>query len=200
MKLLVLYSDEGYNPCSLRREPFLPNLTVKETYKTLIRPLVKQPTAQKSTESVLQRNDIDWATVYLLPQKTTIESRMHIFQYKILNNILYLNNRLYKFGYVQSLLCSLCNSETETMIHLFCHCSKTLQLWSSLSNWYKEFLALLTLEPSTAILGFWNINDKKANSLTIFLYYLNISFMQIEIYSMQQTSTHLSYSSAQYKK
>ena len=85
-KLLVLYSDEGYNPCSLRREPFLPNLTVKETYKTLIRPLVKQPTAQKSIESVLQRNDIDWATVYLLPQKTS-ESRMRIFQYKILSII-----------------------------------------------------------------------------------------------------------------
>ena len=161
MKLLVLYSDEGYNPCSLRREPFLPNLTVKETYKTLIRPLVKQPIAQKSIESVLQRNDIDWATVYLLPQKTTIESRMRIFQYKILNNILYLNNRLYKFGYVESPLCSLCNSETETMIHLFCRCSKTLQLWSSLSNWCKECLTLPTLEPSTAILGFWNINDKE---------------------------------------
>ena len=59
MKLLGLYSNEGYNPCSLRREPFLTNLTVKETYKTLIRPLLKQPTAQKSIESVLQRNDID---------------------------------------------------------------------------------------------------------------------------------------------
>ena len=57
----------------------------------------------------------DWATVYLLPQKTTIESRMRIFQYKILNNILYLNNRLHKFGYVESPLCSFCNSETETM-------------------------------------------------------------------------------------
>ena len=80
MKLLVLYSDEGYNPCSLRREPFLPNLTVKETYKTLIRPLVKQPTAQKSIENVLQRND--WATVYLLPQKTTIESKCAFFSRK----------------------------------------------------------------------------------------------------------------------
>ena len=69
MRLFVLYSAEGYNLCSLRREPFLLNLTVKETYKTLIRPLVKQPTAQKSIESVLQTNDIDWATVYLLPQK-----------------------------------------------------------------------------------------------------------------------------------
>ena len=79
-KEMKLYTDEGYNPCSLRREPFLPNLTVKETYKTPIRPLVKQPAAQKSIESVLQRNDIDWATAYLLPQKRTIESRMRIFQ------------------------------------------------------------------------------------------------------------------------
>ena len=82
MKLLVLYSDEGYNLFSLRREPFLPNLTFKETYKTLSRFLVKQPTAQKSIESVPQRNDIDWATVYLLPQKTTIDSRIRIFSTK----------------------------------------------------------------------------------------------------------------------
>ena len=99
----VLYSAERYNLCSLRREPFLPNLTVKETYKTLIMNLVKQLTAQKSIESVLQRNDIDWATVYSIPQETTIESRMRIFHYKILNNVLYLNNRLHKFSYIESL-------------------------------------------------------------------------------------------------
>ena len=73
---------------------------------------MQQPTAQKSIKRALQWNDRDWATVYLLPQKTTIESRMRIFQYKILNNILYLNNRLHKFGYAES---SYCNSETETM-------------------------------------------------------------------------------------
>ena len=57
---------------------------------------MQQPTAQRSIERILQMNDIDWATVYLLPQKTTIESRMRIFQYKILDNILYLSNRVYK--------------------------------------------------------------------------------------------------------
>ena len=134
IKLFVLHSAEGYNPCSLRREPFPPNLTVKETYKTLIRPLVQQHTARKSIKHVLQRNDTEWATGYLLSQKTTIESRMHIFQKKILNNILYLNNKLHKFGYAESPLCSLCNSETETMTHLFRHCSKTIQFGGSLSN------------------------------------------------------------------
>ena len=82
--------------------------------------------------------------------------------YTIMNNILYLNNRLYKFGYIKSPQCSLCNSETETMIHLFCRCSKTLQLRRSLSNWCEECLTLPMLEPSTAILGFWNINDKES--------------------------------------
>ena len=176
IKLFALQSDEGYSPRSLRREPFLPNLTVKETYKTLIRPLVQQPTAQKSIERVLQTNDIDWATVYLLPQKATIESRMRIFQYKILNNILYLNNRLHKFGYAESSLCSLCNSETETMVHLFCHCSKTIQMWNLLSNWCKECLTLPTLEPSTAILGFCDIKDEKSklinHILILFKYFI----------------------------
>ena len=136
-KTFSLHSAESCSPCSLSREHFLPNLTVKGTYETLIRPLVQQPIAQRSIERILQMNDIGWATVYLLLQKTTIESRMRIFQYKILNNILYLNDRLYKLGYVESPKYSLCNSETETMTHLFCHCSKTDQMWNSLTSWCK---------------------------------------------------------------
>ena len=66
IKLFVLHSAEGYSPCNLRREPFLTNLTVNETYKTLVRLLVQHPTAQKSIKRVLQRNYIDWATVYYL--------------------------------------------------------------------------------------------------------------------------------------
>ena len=180
IKLFTLHSAESCSPCSLSREHFLLDLTVKGTYKTLIRPLVEHPTAQRSIERILQMNDIDWATVYLLPQKTTIESRMRIFQYKILNNILYLNNRLYKFGYVESPMSSLCNSETETMTHLFCHCSKTDQMWNSLTSWCKGCLTLPVLEPRTAILGFLIFGMKKASSLTISLYYLNFFSMQIE--------------------
>ena len=161
MNLFSLHLAESCSPCSPSRGHFLPDLTDKRTYKTLIRPLVQQPTAQRSIKRILQMKNIDWATVYLLPQKTTIESRMRIFQYKILNNILYLNNRLYKFGYVKSLMCSLCNSETETMTRLFRHCSKTDQMWNSLTSWCKGGLTLPVLEPSAAILGFFDIRDEK---------------------------------------
>ena len=162
INLFSPHSAESCSRCSLSREHFLLDLTVKGTYKTLVRPPVQQPTAQRYIECILQMNNVDWATVYLLPQKTTIESRMRIFQYKILNNILYFNNRLYKFGYVESPMCSLCNSETETMTHLFCHCSKTDQMWNSLTSWYKGCLTLPVLEPSTAILGFFDFRDEKS--------------------------------------
>ena len=177
IKLFSLHSAESCSPCSLSREHFVPDLTVKGTYKTLIRPVVQQPTAQRSIERILQMNDMDWATVYLLPQKTTIESRMRIFQYKILNNILYLNNWLYKFSYVESPMCSLCNSETETMTRLFCHCSKTDQMWNSLTSWCKGCLTLPVLEPSTAILGFFDIRDEKSklinHILILFKFFLH---------------------------
>ena len=89
---------------------------------------------------------------------------------------MYLNNRLYKFGYVESPMCSLCISETETMTHLFCHYSKTDQMWNSLTSWCKGCLKLPLLEPSTAILGFCDIRYEKSklinHILTLFKYFI----------------------------
>ena len=184
IKLFSLHSAERCSLCSLSREHFLPDLTVRGTYKILIRLLVQHPTAQRPIERILQINNIDWATVYLLPQKTIIESRMRIFQYRILNNILYLKSRLYKFGFVESTMCSLCNSETKTMTHLFCHCSKTDQMWNTLTSWCKRCLTLPVLEPSTAILGFCDIRDKKRklinHILILFKFFLHANRNQTE--------------------
>ena len=45
------------------------------------------------------------------------------FQYKILNNVLYLNKMLSRFGKVKSPLCSFFKSFEETPVHLFSNCS-----------------------------------------------------------------------------
>ena len=44
-----------------------------------------------------------------------IEPSSRSFQYKILNNVLFLNKRLYKFNVVTSPLCSLCTVENESI-------------------------------------------------------------------------------------
>ena len=57
------------------------------------------------------------------------------FQYKILNNTLYLNECLFKFNIVDSPLCSLCKQENESVIHLFAIRSEARSLLDQLSTW-----------------------------------------------------------------
>ena len=40
---------------------------------------------------------IKWKCIYLMPCRVTIDTNLRIFQYKILNNVLYLNEKLFKF-------------------------------------------------------------------------------------------------------
>ena len=146
---------------SVRRNTVWPNLSVKQVYRALVKPLINPPTAQKSLEQYLGKSEINWEEVYLTPLKITIESQLRVFQYKFLNNILYLNNRLFKMGYAESPLCSLCKRENETVSHLFCNCTFIQQLWKKLQAWERGYLVLPALEPSIVILGVWNTKKQK---------------------------------------
>ena len=101
-KIKCHFSDSQHiGTDSMRRNTVWPNLSVKQVYRALVKPLINPPTAQKSLEQYLGKSEINWEEVYLTPLKITIESQLRVFQYKILNNILYLNNRLFKMGYAE---------------------------------------------------------------------------------------------------
>ena len=139
----------------------IPNMKDKEVYAKLLRPLVQKPTSQKTIEKLLANDDINWQEVYMVPRKVSISSSIRIFQYKILNNILYLNRKISKFDQGISHLCSLFLKEPEDILHLFCQCDKTQLLWATLSNKVAGFLLLPKLEPELAILGKWNLNTNE---------------------------------------
>ena len=104
-------------------------------------------------ETLLQEPNIEWNLVYILPRKVTIDICTRIFQCKILNNILYLNNRLYKMTIAESPLCSLCGNDTETILHFFCHFSITQNLWTQMQNWLSNISDIPELTSKIAILG-----------------------------------------------
>ena len=97
---------------------------------------------------------------------TTTDSSLRSFQYKILSNTLYLNERLFKFNIVDSPLCSLCKQENESVIHLFAICSEARSLWDQLRTWTssKNIILPSNLVPQVAILGLW---DEKMQNLTL---------------------------------
>ena len=51
-----------------------------------------KPTSQSYFENVLGGHVFEWDKIYILPRIVTTDSRIRIFQYKILHNILYLNS------------------------------------------------------------------------------------------------------------
>ena len=104
-------------------------LTTKELYLISLQHETTTPTPQKYFESMFRGLTLQWKHVYTLPHITTIDSKLWCFQYKILHNTLYVNQKLFLFRKHDTSLFSFRNLEDETVIHLFAHCSKTKRLW-----------------------------------------------------------------------
>ena len=98
--------------------------------------------------------DFDWKSIYILPRMVTVDTKLRVFWYKILNNILFVNKMLFKLRKVESALCSFCKDEDETYIHLFHRCRKTSILWRQLQEFSSTTLDLLSISQKSAILGF----------------------------------------------
>ena len=75
---------------------------------------------------------LDWEKIYLLPFKTTLDTKLRECQYKILNRILYTNKTLFKFKKVDCPLLGFYEKELETIEHLFFHCTKVCMFWDDL--------------------------------------------------------------------
>ena len=146
-------------------------LSAKFVYKKLISNCSVHPTSQAHLLRKLNLQDVNWQTVYMLPRYCTIDSHTRIFQYKILNNILFLNNRLFKMNIVNSELCSFCEVEPETIIHLLCSCRKVKQLWSSVQQWCIKCFSLPDLSPKAAVLGFLENARTHINENLILLFF-----------------------------
>ena len=143
----------------------LQKLDCKEIYNLQILLSNVPPTSQKYFEKMFVTNDINWRDIYLLPRLATIDTTLRIFQYKILHNVLYLNEKLFIFKKTLSPLCSFCGLVDETPNHVFGECVTTKKLWSQLQNYFSYKFAIPDLTPQSAILGFPNI-DPNINLVT----------------------------------
>ena len=98
-------------------------------------------------ENLFQNKDMDWKHIYLFPRWVTVDTNLRIYQYKILNNVLYLNEKLFRFRKISWPLCSVCQSENETPITLFHRCIRTNLLRYKL----KKFLKIKTDLPVNTV-------------------------------------------------
>ena len=156
-------------------------LTCKALYAKLIKQTQTKPTSQPYWEQSIRNADdeyhpheitIDWKKIYLIPRRPTIESYTRSFQYKIINNALFLNKKLFNMRYVESPACSFCNQDDESLIHFFCECHVTRKLWKDLQKFFATSLRLPELNLKNALFGYVpvttsNSNKKQVTNLSI---------------------------------
>ena len=65
----------------------LSKLDSKELYKIQVLLKYTKPTSQHYFEKHFSQSNIDWKKIYILPRVVTVDNRIRVFQYKLLNKI-----------------------------------------------------------------------------------------------------------------
>ena len=67
--------------------------------------------------------------------ESTLDTKLREFQYRILNLIIFTNEKLHRFKMADSLLCAFCNAEEESLAHLLYFCKASTLFWKELLSW-----------------------------------------------------------------
>ena len=103
--------------------------------------------------------DFNWNLIYRIPRIATLDTKIRNIQYKLLNNVLYFNKKLFQFGIISQSKCSFCELYDETPHHIFYECTYAQNLWNRLRLHLSEKVALPVLNPQSAIFGFTDVSD-----------------------------------------
>ena len=96
----------------------------KHIYRSFLAKKQTTPTAKdrEKLSAKYHRLTIDWKRVYLLSFRTTLETKLREFQFKILNRIVFTNEKLFRFDMAESDKCAFCQTEVESIEHLLFSC------------------------------------------------------------------------------
>ena len=79
-----------------------------------------------------------WNSVFGKIAKTTTDTQLKWFQTRLLYRILPTQKYLYLLKIVDSPLCTFCNGEQETIIHLFWDCPFVQSFWVDILHWFMD--------------------------------------------------------------
>ena len=89
-----------------------------------------KPMGQSYAEKNFDDYDFSWKLIYRIPRIATLETKFLIFQYKFLDNVLYLNKKLFHFSIIPQSKCSFSELYDETLHHIFYECTYAQNLWN----------------------------------------------------------------------
>jgi len=114
------------------------NISPKQIYHIFLQQKQIAPTAKQKLTNKYSNIEIDWEKVYILAFQCTLDTKISEFQYKILNCIIFTNEKLNLIGVVESPNCIFCQEATESVEHLLFSCRITSNLWKHVLSWLRD--------------------------------------------------------------
>ncbi len=84
----------------------------------------------------LTSNEISSALLNM--KKITLSTNLRSFCYRLLTHSLSTNIQWLKWKKSDTDKCAFCNTETETIVHLFWECDIAKFIWNQVQNWFKN--------------------------------------------------------------
>ena len=98
--------------------------------------------------------------IYTLPFRLTKDTKLCMFRYKIIHNILLYGSKLYKMKISNSPLCVHCNS-LETLPHMLVNCTEINSFWAKIISCWNHQSGDCYLVDELSILYGYNPEDKR---------------------------------------
>ena len=115
--------------------------TTEEAKKALIYKKYESPAAISAWKKKMPQPRMDenfWRSQFMLARKITKESKLQVFQYKVLHRIIATKAFLHKAKLSDSPNCQDCPQTQETLEHLLFECPKARTIWNDLSTKFSE--------------------------------------------------------------
>ena len=158
-------------PTCIIPEALLLILKVKKGCAHIYNSLLKHKFKEcKSLTKWKQQFDFDntiWSFYYQIPFYSIEDVNLRWFQFKIVNRIIYMKDALLRFKLVTDNLCTFCKNNKETIMHIFCSCIHTNEIWSRLELWFSRNNVQIKISNQNKLFGFYGKNNGALNCIMI---------------------------------
>ena len=146
---------ENFVPQDIFLQRLLLNQKIKFIYNDFYKYIVNLPTRNfLKWEEKIWCDTQDWSRYFFILRRCCRDIYLVNFQYKFLHRIVPTNDFLYKIHFKDTKICSFCNTEEETVEHLFFYCSVTLQFLHILFSYLNKYFHNIQLSKVHFLLGY----------------------------------------------
>ena len=120
-----------------------------------------EPTGKVKWNAFINFDDKQWKIIFSMPFKNTTDSKLQWIQFRVNHSIIVTNKLLVKLGKKDSSNCTFCDSEEETIYHLFWECRKVKDLLHRIENIFVDNNVPIHFSNRTFLFGV--LDRKKAS-------------------------------------